>query len=107
MSKILNQKEWSDIRTLFKEGYGKKTIARKLGISRNTVRRALASEDPPKYVRKKQKVKKIDHFKEKIHYMYFEKKIAGIMIYKELVSQGYEGTLSTLYKYLKKIRNDK
>ena len=45
--------DWAEIRRLHRaEGLPTKLIARTLGISRNTVRAALASDVPPKYVRK-------------------------------------------------------
>jgi transposase len=45
--------DWAEIRRLHRsEGLPIKAIARVLGISRNTVRKALASDAPPKYVRK-------------------------------------------------------
>ncbi len=45
--------DWAEIRRLHRaEGLPIKMIARTLGISRNTVRAALASEGPPQYVRK-------------------------------------------------------
>ncbi len=46
--------DWAEIRRLYRaEGLPIKTIARTLGISRNTVRSALPSEEgPPKYERK-------------------------------------------------------
>jgi transposase len=45
--------DWAEIRRLHRaEGLPIKMIARTLGISRNTVRSALASEGPPKYERK-------------------------------------------------------
>ena len=44
--------DWAEIRRLSRsEGMTIKGIARALGISKNTVRRALASVEPPKYVR--------------------------------------------------------
>lgn len=44
--------DWAEIRRLRRsEGMPIKAIARVLGISRNTVRAALASDAPPKYVR--------------------------------------------------------
>ena len=44
--------DWAEIRRLHRaEGLGIKTIARTLGISRNTVRAAIASDGPPKYQR--------------------------------------------------------
>jgi transposase len=45
--------DWAEIRRLRRsEDLPIKAIARVLGVSRNTVRRALASDAPPKYVRK-------------------------------------------------------
>lgn len=50
---MLAVEDWAEIRRLHRaEGLPIKTIAKTLGISRNTVRSALASEGPPKYVRK-------------------------------------------------------
>ncbi len=44
--------DWAEIRRLYRsEKLGIKTIARRLGLARNTVREALASEVPPKYER--------------------------------------------------------
>jgi transposase len=44
--------DWAEIRRLHRaEGLPIKLIARTLGISRNTVRAALAAEGPPKYER--------------------------------------------------------
>ena len=45
--------DWAEIRRLHRaEGLPIKLIARTLGISRNTVRAALAADGPPKYERK-------------------------------------------------------
>ena len=45
--------DWAEIRRLRRaEGLPIKTIARTLGVSRNTVRAAIASDAPPKYERK-------------------------------------------------------
>lgn len=44
--------DWAEIRRLHRaEGMPIKAIARCLGVGRNTVRRALAAEEPPKYER--------------------------------------------------------
>lgn len=49
---MLSLEDWAEIRRLHRaEGLPIKMIARTLGISRNTVRGALAAEGPPKYVR--------------------------------------------------------
>ena len=50
---MLSVEDWAEIRRLGRaEGLPIKMIARTLGVSRNTVRAALAAEGPPRYVRK-------------------------------------------------------
>jgi hypothetical protein len=47
---VLTVEDWAEIRRLHRaEGMPIKAIVRTLGISRNTVRAALASDGPPKY----------------------------------------------------------
>jgi transposase len=49
---VLNVEDWAEIRRLHRaEGVPIKAIARQLGVSRNTVRRALAADVPPRYQR--------------------------------------------------------
>ena len=44
--------DWAEIRRLHRsEEMPIKAIVRKLGVSRNAVRRALAADAPPRYVR--------------------------------------------------------
>jgi transposase len=51
--RVLSVEDWAEIRRLHRaEGLPVKAIARLLGISRNTVRRAVASDGPPRYERK-------------------------------------------------------
>jgi transposase len=52
MEGVLCVEDWAEIRRLHRsEGLPIKAIARVLGISRNTVRAALASDAPPRYER--------------------------------------------------------
>ncbi|MCG0278932.1 MAG: helix-turn-helix domain-containing protein [Thermanaeromonas sp.] len=94
--------QWATIRTLYARGYGKKTIARMLGISRNTVKRALAQNEPPRYERKPVETK-LEPFKEHIERMYWEEDLIGTRIYEEIKKLGYTGSLTTLYRYLQSL----
>ncbi len=50
--RLIDVEDWAEIRRLHRaEGLGIKTIARRLGLARNTVRAAVRSETPPRYVR--------------------------------------------------------
>jgi transposase len=49
---VIKVEDWAEIRRLHRaEGMPIKAIARRLGISKNTVKRALAADEPPKYRR--------------------------------------------------------
>lgn len=49
---MISVEDWAEIRRLHRaEGVSIKEIARGLGVARNTVRDALRSEEPPRYVR--------------------------------------------------------
>lgn len=67
--------KWAAIRQLNEQGYGKRRIARMLGVSRNTVKRALKGEDVPKYERSILPAKKTDPFQDTIKQMLSRKRI--------------------------------
>jgi transposase len=49
---VIKVEDWAEIRRLHRaEGMPIKAIARRLGVARNTVRRALAAAEPPRYQR--------------------------------------------------------
>jgi len=48
---VVSALEWAEIRTLARDGVSQREIARRLGINRRTIVRALASDTPPRYVR--------------------------------------------------------
>jgi transposase len=53
---VLSVEDWAEIRRLhFAEGLGIKTIAKRLGVARNTVRMAVRSGQPPAYRRPKRR----------------------------------------------------
>jgi transcriptional regulator with XRE-family HTH domain len=50
--RVITVEDWAEIRRLYRsEKLSQAAIARKLGLSRNTVARALRSESPPRYER--------------------------------------------------------
>ena len=50
--RVINVEDWAEIRRLYlAEQMPIKAIARRLGLSRNTVRNAVRSVQPPKHVR--------------------------------------------------------
>jgi transposase len=48
---VVSALEWAEIRALGKDGVSQREIAKRLGINRRTVARALTVDTPPRYVR--------------------------------------------------------
>jgi len=72
--------DWITIRNLKKRNptMGTRSIAKQLDLSRNTVKNALRSEDPPEYKRKTYTNPELQPFQEYIIEQYFVKKLKGI-----------------------------
>lgn len=94
---------WTTIRYLHAGGKGKKAIARELGISRNTVKRALAREGPPRYWRPPRPNKKLVGFEEAIQEMR-KQGLVGSRILREIGQRGYRGSRSALYTFLRRLK---
>ena len=95
---MVSMYKWHQIRVRRERGEGIKTIARALGVSRNTVRKYLRSSDPPVFKARGYE-KKLDRFREQILEM-LKQGYIGTRIYEELLGMGYDGSLSSVHKYL-------
>lgn len=98
----MNATLWSDIRQLyFSRHLAKKEIARRLGLSVKTVRKALKSPIPPAPIERR-RASLLDPFKEKIRTLLENyPKLSAVRIYEEITSRGYQGKVSILRDYLK------
>ena len=63
---MITLEDWALIRRLAAEGVPKTQIAERLGISRNTVARAVASTEPPKYERAPVEATSFTPFEERV-----------------------------------------
>ena len=97
--------EWAEIRRLYHvEGLSKRAIAKRLGIHRNTVTRALASEQSPTYERAVRK-SLLDPYKAKIHALLADDpKLSGVRLYEILREEGYQGKISILRDWVRTVR---
>ncbi|MFQ5861245.1 MAG: IS21 family transposase [Dehalococcoidia bacterium] len=102
---MITVEAWTTIRYLYHQGKGKKTIARELRVGRNTVRRALAKEGPPRYRREPRPNPKLEPFGEEIQRMRREGFI-GTRILRELRQRGYQGSPSALYDRLRRLKGE-
>ena len=97
--------EWHAIQVLKRQGHGKKAVARQLKISRNTVKRYWDSQTPPSY-RRAATMNQLDPSAPQIREM-MAKRFIGTRIFHELTSLGYTGSLTSVYRYLKQLHDDR
>ena len=98
--------DWVTIRNLKKKdpNLRTRTIALMLGISRNTVKKALASDDLPLYNRGEKKINEaVEPFIDFIKESFLKKNLKASRILKDIKSKGYRGSQYALYAYIREI----
>jgi len=102
---VVDVEQWAEIRRMhFVAGLSIKEIARRTGRDRNTIRRALRSEAPPRYVREP-RPSKLDPFREEVHRLLGEDgQLPGQVIRERLQELGYRGGKTILDDYLREVR---
>ena len=83
---------------------GTREIAKLAGVSRNTVKRALASENPPEYKREEKTNAEIEPFASYITERIMVKKLRGSRVLEEIQSKGFKGSRRAFYRFVGKIR---
>jgi len=104
---VISVEGWTTIRYLHAQGVGSRTIAKKLGLSRTTVRQAIRAEEPPKRTRAKRPNPQLAPFGAQIAAMLFEQEFIGTRILRELRELGYAGSQTALYDYLAVIKEQR
>jgi transposase len=102
---VLEVRRWAEIRRMKEvEGLSIHEIARRTGHDRNTVRRALRREGPPRYERPA-RPSKVDPFKGQIHcLLQTDPRIPGKRIRELIEPLGYVGGKTILDDYLREVR---
>ena len=91
-------------RSHFVGGVSIKELARRFGVDRNTVRKALRSSEPPRYERTPQP-SKLDLFKDQIHrLLHDDAHLPNARIGELIAEQGYAGHQTILDAYLREVR---
>jgi transposase len=97
--------DWVTIKNLKKHNpkLGTRQIARLLGVSRNTVKKALQRNEVPEYKRQK-KISALEPFRDIISEMANVKHFKGSRILNEVRSKGYKGSQTAFYDFLSKVK---
>ena len=102
---MLDVERWAELRREhFVRGVGVRELARRYGISRNTVRVALRSEAPPAF-RCPQRPSKLDEFKDEIHELLRrDPRLPAVRVRELIEPLGFTGQQTIVNEYLREIR---
>jgi transposase len=105
-AEVLGVQEWAEIRAMRAvQGLSVKEIARRTGRSRNTIRAALRSTEPPGYGPRPKRRSKVDPFMAVIcGLLEDEPTLSGVRILEEIRELGYEGGKTILDDRLREVR---
>lgn len=103
---MVDQEEWMDARSLWKEGHTIRAICRLTGMSRNTVRGVIRSDGPRAYERKPG-VTKLTPFEDYVRGRWEESALSGVRILEEIRGMGYAGSVQTLRRFLSRFRGER
>ena len=103
---MVGVQEWAEIRALREvRGLSIKEIARRTGRSRNMVRGALRSPEPPRYGPRARRPSKVDPFVLSIcELLEEEPTLSGVRVLEEIQKLGYSGGKTILDDRLRELR---
>lgn len=100
---MISAEVFMDIIALHRQGYSIRSIAKKLGIHRNTVKRHLESNSFPQ-CRKKRNESILDPYRQTIKDYLEQDNYQATWIYDRLKNMGYTGSYDTIKIYVRKIK---
>jgi transposase len=102
---VVEVEQWAEIRRLhFVRGLSMREIHRRTGLARDTISRAIHSEQPPAY-RRAPAGSKLDPFKDEIHRLLkADPKLPGQRIRELIAPLGFEGGKTIVDDYLREVR---
>ena len=102
---MVGVEQWAEVRRLrFVRGLSIREISRRTGLHRETIRRAITSDEPPKYSREG-RGSKVDPFKAEIARLLGEDcDLPGVRIGELLEPLGWDGGKTILDDYLREVR---
>lgn len=103
---MLDVERWAEIRKMSNvDGLSQREIRRRTGVHRDTIRRALASPEPPRYGPRPRRPSKLDPYLAEIEVLLAdEPKLSGVRILEEIQKLGYGGGKTILDERLRELR---
>jgi len=97
---VIRLEEWVDIVSLHRQGISIKAIAKRLGVSRNTVRRALRRDGPPKRAPQRRPPSKLEPYRDYLLARLAEfPELSAEVLFEEICAMGYAGGRTILKEF--------
>jgi transposase len=102
---VVGVEQWAEVRRLrFVRGLSIREIHRRTGLHRDTIRRAISSDHPPRYERAVAG-SKLDPFKDEVHRLLgSDPRLPGQRIRELIAPLGFEGGKTIVDDYLREVR---
>jgi len=103
---LLDVEQWAQIRRMkHVEGLSQREIRRRTGLHRDTIRRALAGGEPPRYGPRARRPSKLDPYLASIEELLAdEPTLSAVRIREEIEALGYAGSMTILGVLLRELR---
>jgi transposase len=102
---LLEVERWAELRRRhLVDGVSIKRLARETGLSRNTIRKAIRSPEPPSYARPR-RPSKLDPFRDEVRGLLgADPRIPSQVIRERITDLGYQGAKTILDDYVRELR---
>ena len=98
--RVISMYKWQKIREARIKGLSVKKLATTFQVSKNTIRKDIRTDDAPE-MKARTFPSRVDPYREQAEEM-IKKEFIGTRIFEELKQIGFEGSLSSVHRYLQK-----
>jgi transposase len=102
---LLSLEEWMDVKLLVKQGLSQREIARRTGLSRNTVARLVDQKHPAHYSRPA-RGSQLDPFKSYLLRRLEEAPLSAVRLREEIGPMGFSGSVDVVRRFLSAHRQE-
>jgi len=106
ITSMITLEDWVMIKHMYKQGVPKSRIARELGLSRETIRKAI-NEDEHSLGKRQSRGSILDPYKEYINQRLEKYDLTATRILREIKEQGYPGSYTILRDYVRQVKGAK
>lgn len=101
---MISAEVFMDIIALHRQGMSMRSIAKQLGIHRNTVKNHLNNKTLPRYRKEKRKESVLDPYKQTIDDFLAEDAYQATWLFERLKNLGYQGSYETVRNYVREVK---